>query len=179
MKNYKLFLTQIKTFIFDIDGVLTDGKVLINSDGELLRSFDTKDGYAIKCALIKGFKVAVISGGKNEAVRERFQELGVLDIYLGAHHKLEAYQDLLNNYNLNPEEILYIGDDIPDIPVMEKVGLGCCPADAVSDVKAMADYISHKEGGKGCVRELIEQVLRVQGKWTLDIGAGDIGANKI
>ena len=179
MKNYKLFLTQIKTFIFDIDGVLTDGKVLINSDGELLRSFDTKDGYAIKCALIKGFKVAIISGGKNEAVRERFQELGVLDIYLGAHHKLEAYQDLLNNYNLNPEEILYIGDDIPDIPVMEKVGLGCCPADAVSDVKAMADYISHKEGGKGCVRELIEQVLRVQGKWTLDIGARDIGANKI
>tara|TARA_A100001011_G_scaffold141501_1_gene149580 strand:- start:229 stop:768 length:540 start_codon:yes stop_codon:yes gene_type:complete len=179
MKNYKLFLTQIKTFIFDIDGVLTDGKVLINSDGELLRYFDTKDGYAIKCALIKGFKVAIISGGKNEAVRERFQELGVLDIYLGAHHKLEAYQDLLNNYNLNPEEILYIGDDIPDIPVMEKVGLGCCPADAVSDVKAMADYISHKEGGKGCVRELIEQVLRVQGKWTLDIGARDIGANKI
>ena len=179
MKNYKLFLTQIKTFIFDIDGVLTDGKVLINSDGELLRSFDTKDGYAIKCALIKGFKVAIISGGKNEAVRERFQELGVLDIYLGAHHKIEAYQDLLNNYNLNPEEILYIGDDIPDIPVMEKVGLGCCPADAVSDVKAMADYISHKEGGKGCVRELIEQVLRVQGKWTLDIGARDIGANKI
>jgi len=179
MKNYKLFLTQIKTFIFDIDGVLTDGKVLINSDGELLRYFDTKDGYAIKCALIKGFKVAIISGGKNEAVRERFQELGVLDIYLGAHHKLEAYQDLLNNYNLNPEEILYIGDDIPDIPVMEKVGLGCCPADAVSDVKAIADYISHKEGGKGCVRELIEQVLRVQGKWTLDIGARDIGANKI
>ena len=179
MKNYKLFLAQIKTFIFDIDGVLTDGKVLINSDGELLRYFDTKDGYAIKCALIKGFKVAIISGGKNEAVRERFQELGVLDIYLGAHHKLEAYQDLLNNYNLNPEEILYIGDDIPDIPVMEKVGLGCCPADAVSDVKAMADYISHKEGGKGCVRELIEQVLRVQGKWTLDIGARDIGANKI
>ncbi len=179
MKNYKLFLTQIKTFIFDIDGVLTDGKVLINSDGELLRYFDTKDGYAIKCALIKGFKVAIISGGKNEAVRERFQELGVLDIYLGANHKLEAYQDLLDNYNLNPEEILYIGDDIPDIPVMEKVGLGCCPADAVSDVKAMADYISHKEGGKGCVRELIEQVLRVQGKWTLDIGARDIGANKI
>ena len=179
MKNYKLFLTQIKTFIFDIDGVLTDGKVLINSDGELLRSFDTKDGYAIKCALIKGFKVAIISGGKNEAVRERFQELGVLDIYLGANHKLKAYQDLLDNYNLNPEEILYIGDDIPDIPVMEKVGLGCCPADAVSDVKAMADYISHKKGGKGCVRELIEQVLRVQGKWTLDIGARDIGANKI
>ena len=172
MKNYKHLLPKIKTFIFDVDGVLTDGKILINSDGELLRSFDTKDGYAMKCALVKGFKIAIITGGRNEAVRERFKELGVIDIYLGAHHKLDAYQDLMDNYDLNPEEILYSGDDIPDIPVMEKVGLGCCPADAASDVKAMADYVSHKKGGEGCVRELIEQVLRVQGKWSLDIGAG-------
>jgi 3-deoxy-D-manno-octulosonate 8-phosphate phosphatase (KDO 8-P phosphatase) len=172
MKNYKHLLPKIKTFIFDVDGVLTDGKILINSDGELLRSFDTKDGYAMKCALVKGFKIAIITGGRNEAVRERFKELGVIDIYLGAHHKLDAYQDLMDNYDLNPEEILYIGDDIPDIPVMEKVGLGCCPADAASDVKAIADYVSHKKGGEGCVRELIEQVLRVQGKWSLDIGAG-------
>jgi len=172
MKNYKHLLPKIKTFIFDVDGVLTDGKFLINSDGELLRSFDTKDGYAMKCALVKGFKIVIITGGRNEAVRERFKELGVIDIYLGAHHKLDAYQDLMDNYDLNPEEILYIGDDIPDIPVMEKVGLGCCPADAASDVKAMADYVSHKKGGEGCVRELIEQVLRVQGKWSLDIGAG-------
>jgi 3-deoxy-D-manno-octulosonate 8-phosphate phosphatase (KDO 8-P phosphatase) len=172
MKNYKHLLPKIKTFIFDVDGVLTDGKILINSDGELLRSFDTKDGYAMKCALVKGFKIAIITGGRNEAVRERFKELGVIDIYLGAHHKLDAYQDLMDNYDLNPEEILYIGDDIPDIPVMEKVGLGCCPANAASDVKAMADYVSHKKGGEGCVRELIEQVLRVQGKWSLDIGAG-------
>lgn len=172
MKNYKQLLPNIKTFIFDVDGVLTDGKILIHSDGELLRTFDTKDGYAIKCALLKGFKIAIITGGRNEAVRERFKELGVFDIYLGAHHKLDAYQDLMDNYNLKAEEILYIGDDIPDIPVMEKVGLGCCPADAVPDVKARADYISHKKGGEGCVRELIEQVLRVQGKWSLDIGAG-------
>src|SRR6056300_411434 len=172
MKNYKQLLPNIKTFIFDVDGVLTDGKILIHSDGELLRSFDTKDGYAIKCALLKGFKIAIITVGRNEAVRERFKELGVFDIYLGAHHKLDAYQDLMDNYDLKAEEILYIGDDIPDIPVMEKVGLGCCPADAVPDVKARADYISHKKGGEGCVRELIEQVLRVQGKWSLDIGAG-------
>ena len=172
MKNYKHLLPKIRTFIFDVDGVLTDGKILINSDGELLRSFDTKDGYAMKCALVKGFKIVIITGGRNEAVRERFKELGVIDIYLGAHHKLDAYQDLMDNYDLNPEEILYIGDDIPDIPVMEKVGLGCCPADATSDVKAIADYVSHKKGGEGCVRELIEQVLRVQGKWSLDIGAG-------
>ena len=99
----------------------------------------------MKCALIKGFKIAIITGGRNGSVRERFKELGVIDIYLGAHHKLDAYQDLMDNYDLNPEEGPYIGDDIPDIPVMEKVGLGCCPADAASDVKAMADYVSHKK----------------------------------
>lgn len=172
MKNYKQLLHQIKTFVFDVDGVLTNGKILINSDGELLRSFDTKDGYAIKCALVKGFKVAIITGGRNEAVRKHFKELGIFDIYLGVHHKLKAYEDLMDNYDLNPQEVLYVGDDVPDIPVMEKVGLGCCPADAVSDVKIMADYVSHKKGGEGCIRELIEQVLRVQGKWSLDIGAG-------
>ena len=172
MKNYKTLLPDIKTFIFDVDGVLTDGKILITNEGELLRSFDTKDGYAMKCALVQGYKIAIITGGRNQGVEERFKELGVYDIYMGAHHKLDAFQDLLDNYDLDPETILYIGDDVPDIPVMEKVGLGCCPADAVSDVKAMADYVSHKNGGEGCVRELIEQVLRVQGKWRLDIGAG-------
>ena len=172
MKNYKTLLPNIKTFIFDVDGVLTDGKILITNEGELLRSFDTKDGYAMKCALVQGYKIAIITGGRNHGVEERFKELGVYDIYMGAHYKLDAFQDLLDNYDLDPETILYIGDDVPDIPVMEKVGLGCCPADAVSDIKAMADYVSHKNGGEGCVRELIEQVLRVQGKWRLDIGAG-------
>jgi 3-deoxy-D-manno-octulosonate 8-phosphate phosphatase (KDO 8-P phosphatase) len=172
MKNYKTLLPNIKTFIFDVDGVLTDGKILITNEGELLRSFDTKDGYAMKCALVQGYKIAIITGGRNQGVEERFKELGLYDIYMGAHYKLDAFQDLLDNYDLDPETILYIGDDVPDIPVMEKVGLGCCPADAVPDVKAMADYVSHKNGGEGCVRELIEQVLRVQGKWRLDIGAG-------
>ena len=172
MKNYKNLLPSIKTFIFDVDGVLTDGKILITNEGELLRSFDTKDGYAMKCALVQGYKIVVISGGRNQGVEERFKELGVFDIYMGIHYKLDAFQDLLDNYDLNPETILYVGDDVPDIPVMEKVGLGCCPADAVSDVKNMADYVSHKNGGEGCVREIIEQVLRVQGKWRLDIGAG-------
>ena len=172
MKNYKNFLPHIKTFIFDVDGVLTDGKILITNEGELLRSFDTKDGYAIKCALVQGYKIVIITGGRNQGVEDRFKELGVFDIYMGAHHKIDAYQDLMDNYDLDPETILYVGDDIPDIPVMEKVGLGCCPSDAVSDVKAMANYVSHKKGGEGCVREIIEQVLRVQGKWRLDLGAG-------
>jgi len=144
MKNYKNLLPSIKTFIFDVDGVLTDGKILITNEGELLRSFDTKDGYAMKCALVQGYKIVVISGGRNQGVEERFKELGVFDIYMGIHYKLDAFQDLLDNYDLDPETILYVGDDVPDIPVMEKVGLGCCPADAVSDVKNMADYVSHK-----------------------------------
>ena len=172
MKNYKNFLPHIKTFIFDVDGVLTDGKILITNEGELLRSFDTKDGYAMKCALVQGYKIVIITGGRNQGVEDRFKELGVFDIYMGAHHKIDAYRDLMDNYDLDPETILYVGDDIPDIPVMEKVGLGCCPSDAVSDVKAMANYVSHKKGGEGCVREIIEQVLRVQGKWRLDLGAG-------
>jgi 3-deoxy-D-manno-octulosonate 8-phosphate phosphatase (KDO 8-P phosphatase) len=169
--NYKAILPQIKTFIFDVDGVLTDGKVLVTTEGELYRAVDTKDSYAIKCALVQGYKIVIISGGTNEGIRDRFKAFGIYDIYLGAHHKLDAYQDLMYNYDLNPEEILYVGDDVPDIPVMEKVGLSCCPADAVSDVKAMVDYVSHKKGGEGCVRDIIEQVLRVQGKWRLDVGA--------
>ena len=168
-KNYKAILPKIKTFIFDVDGVLTDGKVLVTTQGEMYRSVDTKDGYALKCALTQGYKIAIISGGTNKGIRDRFKALGVYDIYLGAHHKLGAFQDLMDNYDLNPDEILYMGDDIPDIPVMEKVGISCCPLDAVSDVKAMADYVSHKKGGEGCVREIIEQVLRVQGKWRLII----------
>ena len=172
MKNYKQLLPNIKTFIFDVDGVLTNGKILIHSNGELLRSFDTKDGYAMKYALINGFKIAIITGGRNQAVKAIFEELGIYDIYLDCHIKIEAYQDLIDSYDLNPQEILYIGDDLLDIPVMKKVGLGCCPADAATDVKEIADYISPKKGGAGCVREIIEQVLRVQGKWNLEIGVG-------
>ena len=178
MKNYKNLLPFIKTFIFDVDGVLTDGKILITNDGELLRSFDAKDGYAIKCALVQGYKIVIISGGKNEGVRKRFKELGVFDIYMGANYKIEAYNDLIDNYSIDPQTILFVGDDVPDIPVMEKVGLSCCPLDAVTDVKSIATYISHKNGGEGCVREIIEQVLRVQGKWRIDLGSKDIGVGK-
>lgn len=170
-KNYKALLPKITTFIFDVDGVLTDGKVLITDDGSFLRAVDTKDGYAMKCALIQGYRIAIISGGTNEAVRERFNALGIEDIYLGAHHKMEAFEDFITKHQLNPEEILYVGDDVPDLPVMEKVGVGCCPKDAVPDITSRADYVSHKNGGCGCAREIIEQVMRVQGNWRLDIGA--------
>ena len=169
--NYKALLPKITTFIFDVDGVLTNGKVLVTTEGEMYREMDTKDGYALKCALTQGFKVCIISGGTNEGVRNRLRALGVYDIYLGAHHKAEPFQDLLDSYNLSPEEILYMGDDVPDIEVMEQVAVAACPQDAVSDVKAISNYISHKKGGEGCVRDIVEQTLRVQGKWRKNIGA--------
>ena len=167
-KNYKEYLTKVKTFIFDVDGVLTDGKVLVTSEGEMYRALDTKDGYGMKFALLHGFKIVIITGGMNEGIRKRFNEFGIYDIYLGAFNKMDAYKDLMNNYSLNPEEILYVGDDIPDIPVMKEIGVSCCPSDAVPDVKEIVDYVSHKKGGEGCVREIIEQVLRVQDKWRLN-----------
>ncbi|MEN8768319.1 MAG: HAD-IIIA family hydrolase [Candidatus Arcticimaribacter sp.] len=169
--NYKALLPNITTFIFDVDGVLTNGKVLITSQGEMYREMDTKDGYALKCALVQGYKVCIISGGTNEGVRNRLKALGIYDIYLGAHHKQEPFQDLMDSYDLKPEEILYMGDDVPDIVVMEQVAVAACPNDAVSDVKEIANYVSHKKGGEGCVREIIEQTLRVQGKWLTNIGA--------
>ncbi len=170
-KNYKALLPKITTFIFDVDGVLTDGKILMTDDGSFLRAVDTKDGYAMKCALLQGYRIAIISGGTNEAVRDRFKALGIEDIYLGAHHKMDSFKDYVAKHQLDLEEILYVGDDVPDLPVMEKVGVGCCPLDAVADVTSRADYVSHKKGGEGCAREIIEQVMRVQGKWRLDIGA--------
>ena len=169
--NYKALLPNITTFIFDVDGVLTNGKVLITSQGEMYREMDTKDGYALKCALVQGYRVCIISGGTNEGVRNRLKALGIYDIYLGAHHKQEPFQDLMDSYDLKPEEILYMGDDVPDIVVMEQVAVAACPNDAVSDVKEIANYISHKKGGEGCVREIIEQTLRVQGKWLTNMGA--------
>ena len=169
--NYKALLPNITTFIFDVDGVLTNGKVLITSQGEMYREMDTKDGYALKCALVQGYRVCVISGGTNEGVRNRLKALGIYDIYLGTHHKQEPFQDLMDSYDLKPEEILYMGDDVPDIVVMEQVAVAACPNDAVSDVKEIANYVSHKKGGEGCVREIIEQTLRVQGKWLTNIGA--------
>jgi 3-deoxy-D-manno-octulosonate 8-phosphate phosphatase (KDO 8-P phosphatase) len=170
-KNYKELLHQISTFIFDVDGVLTTGDILITAEGEMLRSMNTKDGYALKYALQKGYKIAIISGGTNEGVRNRLKALGVYDIYLGAHHKMDAYEELLDLYNLSPSEILYMGDDIPDLPIMEQVAVAACPQDAVPEIKVAANYISHRDGGKGCVRDIVEQVLRLQGQWDHNVGA--------
>ena len=164
-KSYKEYLNTIQMFIFDVDGVFTDGSLLIDKEGNLLRTMNVKDGYAVKIALNNGYRVCVISGGTNEAVKSRLSALGIEDVYLGIHNKLECYEGLLKKYNVASQNILYMGDDLPDIPVMTKVGLAACPQDAVAEVKAISLYVSHKNGGKACVRDVIEQVLKVQGKW--------------
>ena len=164
-KSYKKHLKNITTFIFDVDGVFTDGTILINTDGEILRTMSVKDGYAIKIALQKGYNICIISGGTNKGVKKRFERLGVTDIYLGVHHKEAPLKDYLEAHKIKPVNVIYMGDDLPDIPPMLRVGLGCCPQDAVSEVKAISKYISHKNGGSGCVRDIIEQVLKIRGHW--------------
>lgn len=165
MENFKTKLTRIKAFIFDIDGVLTDGAVILMPDGGQLRFMNIKDGYAMQLAVKQGYKIAIISGGKNEITRQRLNGLGIYDIYLGVENKVDAFDEFIFTYNIQPDEVLYMGDDIPDYGVMQRVGVPTCPNDAAQEIKDISLYVSGKNGGKGCVRDVIEQVMRVQGKW--------------
>lgn len=169
-KNYKEYLADITTFIFDVDGVLTDGSIQIGTDGELLRTMDIKDGYAMKHAIDQGYTVAVISGGKNEGVRHRLRGLGLTDIFLGCEDKVLQLEEFLELYHISPNQVLYMGDDIPDLYPMQKVAMPTCPQDAVAEIKEISKYISHRKGGRGCVRDVIEQVMKVQGKWLIERG---------
>ena len=164
-KNYKALLQKITTLIFDVDGVLTDSSILVTSDGEMLRKMNTRDGLALKLAVDAGLNVCIISGGSNEGVRKRLQGLGLKDVILGAHDKIINLKTLMASLNVTKEEIMYMGDDIPDIPVMAVVGLPCCPQDAVPEVKAVSEYISHINGGQGAVRDIVEQILKIKGHW--------------
>jgi 3-deoxy-D-manno-octulosonate 8-phosphate phosphatase (KDO 8-P phosphatase) len=167
-KSYKEYLQHITTFVFDVDGVLTDGTIIVTTEGEMLRNMSIKDGYALKTAVDHGYNVCIISGGSNEGVRKRLRGLGVTDIHLGVHHKTDTLDEYMDVYGIKAEQVLYMGDDIPDLYVMQKVGLPACPQDAATEIKAISKYISHRNGGKGCVRDVIEQVLRVQGKWNVN-----------
>ena len=130
---------MIKLIILDVDGVMTNGKVMITSEGEMYREMDTRDGFALKYSLLKGFKIGIISGGTNEGVRKRLELLGVNKVYLGIHEKDIAFDDFVSTFNINPDQVLYMGDDVPDVPVMEKVGVSTCPQDALPDVKRVVD----------------------------------------
>tara|TARA_B100000795_G_scaffold158062_1_gene118718 strand:+ start:15760 stop:16293 length:534 start_codon:yes stop_codon:yes gene_type:complete len=167
-KSYKEYLHQVTTFVFDVDGVLTDGTITITTDGDMYRTMHTKDGFALKEALLQGFNVCIISGGTNQGVFKRLSGLGIKDIHLGTHHKTETLKKYLQENNISPSQVLYMGDDLPDYKVMQEVMMPTCPQDAVPEIKALSKYISHKEGGKGCVRDVIEQVLKVHGKWNFD-----------
>lgn len=164
MISYKERLNPITTFMFDVDGVLTDGQVLLYNN-EFVRSMNSKDAYALQNAVKHGYKVFVITGGNSEEVKNRLLSLGVTEVFLKSSNKLEIYTSIKEAHNLRDEEILYMGDDIPDYPVLEKVGMACCPQDAAVEIKQIAHYQSPFYGGKGCVRDVIEQTMRLQGQW--------------
>lgn len=165
-KSYKEFLKNITTFVFDIDGVLTNAQVLVTNEGELLRSMSIKDGFAMKLAVEKGYKICIITGGNNQGTKKRFEDLGITDVFMKRYEKLETFLQYQQEKGLKTEEILYMGDDLPDISPMKHSGLATCPQDAAPEVKAVADYISHLNGGQGCVRDVITQVLKVRGDWS-------------
>lgn len=166
--SYKELLHNITTFVLDVDGVLTDGRLLISESGELLRTMNAKDGYAIKAALVQGYRICIITGGRNPGVKSRLQGLGVKDVFMNAHDKMTVLHQYMKDHDLNASEILYMGDDMPDVPAVAFAGLGACPQDAIPEIKAVSDYISHRHGGDCCVRDVIEQVMKVHGKWTMD-----------
>ncbi|MFA8450468.1 MAG: KdsC family phosphatase [Bacteroidales bacterium] len=168
MSNYKELLTDVNTFIFDYDGVLTNGSLWIMPDGDPVRMGNVKDGYAIQHAVKNGYNVAIISGGRSKSMEHRLAMLKVPHVYLGVEHKIQVYNKFLEENNLTDRNVLYMGDDIPDFEVLKKVGVACCPADAVYEIRSVCDYISHQNGGQGCVRDVIEQVMKVQGKWMND-----------
>ena len=166
--SYKKKLSQITTFIFDVDGVLTDGSVILESSGEMVRTMHTKDGYALQHAVKKGFHIVIISGGSSVMVKKRLEGLGIEHIYLGKDHKLPVLNEHLQKHNISINQVLYMGDDIPDLPCLKVVGVSSCPNDASVEVREVCDYISHINGGKGCVRDVLEQTLRIQNKWMDD-----------
>ncbi|MFW6327494.1 MAG: KdsC family phosphatase [Bacteroidota bacterium] len=168
MSNFKTSIHNIKAFAFDVDGVFTNGEVYLHPDGDMMRAMNIKDGYAVQYCVKQGYPVAIITGGSSPMVKKRFENLGITDIYMGSHHKMDNLEDFIYKYGLQYEEILYMGDDIPDFDVMNRVGVATCPCDAVPEIKSVATYISDKPGGGGCVRDVIEQVLRLHHKWMGD-----------
>jgi 3-deoxy-D-manno-octulosonate 8-phosphate phosphatase (KDO 8-P phosphatase) len=170
MTNYKELLRHITTFIFDYDGVLTDGSVIMTSQGEGYRISNVKDGYALQLAVKNGYRVAVISGAVSKSLEHRMKALNVTDVFMGVENKIILFKEYLAKHDLKPEQVLYMGDDIPDYEVMLACGLLACPSDAAEEIRKISKYISHFNGGKGCARDVIEQVLKVQGHWMNDHG---------
>ncbi|UOR04253.1 3-deoxy-D-manno-octulosonate 8-phosphate phosphatase [Hymenobacter aerilatus] len=158
-------LTAIRMFVLDVDGVMTDGTMLALSSGEQARAFHIHDGYAIRHALRKGYRVVVISGREEEGVRRRLESLDVYDIYLGVDDKMKIFNSYINLHRIDPTHIAYMGDDVPDVETMRRCAVAACPADATPDVLAISNYVSQRAGGRGAVRELLEATMKSQGTW--------------
>lgn len=161
-------LKNITTFILDVDGVMTNGQVLVTDEGNMLRSFNIKDGFAMQLAIKLGYNICVITGGSNDGVIARLKGLGIDDIFCKVHNKLPVFEKYIKDKNIDISQIAYMGDDITDYQILQLAGLKCCPADAAIDILETCEFVSSYKGGKGCVRELIEKVLRSQQKWDLD-----------
>ena len=166
MINYDL--NKIRAIIFDIDGVLSSQTITLSAEGEPLRTVNIKDGYAIQLAMKLGLRIAILTGAKVSSIRRRYEGLGVEDIYIGCAIKIETYDQFLQKYGLTDEEVMYMGDDIPDLEIMRRVGCPVCPKDACAEIREASVYVSDRDGGYGCGRDVIEQVLRAQGKWVMD-----------
>lgn len=166
MINYDL--QKIRAAIFDVDGVLSAETITLSSEGEPLRTVNIKDGYAIQLAVKMGLRVVILTGGVTKAIRLRYERLGVEDIFMGCAIKIKTYDEFLEKYQLSDDEVLFMGDDVPDIEILRRVGCPVCPADACPDVKNVCLYVSPLKGGYGCGRDVIEQILRAQGKWLSD-----------
>ena len=167
MNVLELF-SKITTFVFDVDGVLTDGSLLVMPGGVMVRRMNIKDGYALQLAVKKGYRVIIISGGNSPEVEERLSRLGITHIFMRTENKMLTLESVMQQQHLTPSEVLFMGDDVPDLEVMSRVDLPCCPADAVTEIKQISKYISPLKGGEGCVRDVIEKVLKLRGNWSLD-----------
>lgn len=165
MANLLEKFNPIKAILLDVDGVLTDGSVTLVPGGEQVRKMHTKDGYILQLAVKKAYEIAIITGGKSQDVKRRLNGLGIEKVYLSSSNKLAVFEEFLIETDLTPEECMYMGDDIPDYEVMQKVGLACCPADACEEIKRIAHYITQANGGEGAVREVVEKVMKIQNNW--------------
>lgn len=164
-RNFKEQLGDIKGFAFDVDGVLTDGSLLLHPSGDLVRTSNVRDGYALRKAVEMGYPIAIITGGNASMLKQRFENLGITDIFVECRDKCAALEQFCQRHNLKTAQILYMGDDLPDYQVMKHAGIATCPQNADSEIKEISQYISLFDGGKGCVRDVIEQVLRLNGHW--------------
>lgn len=160
---------SITTFVFDVDGVLTDSSILLLENGEQVRKMNIKDGYALQLAIKRGYRVLVISGGDSDAVKMRLEKLGVKDVFMKVSDKSSIWMKYLQEFDINKEQVLFMGDDMPDYELMQLAGLSCTPSDAVPDIRQMAAYVSPFKGGEGCVRDVIEKVLKLRGDWSRDL----------